>query len=159
MTEFTRKIKTIYFARHKNGGPTKVGITKNIKERMSVLRTQISHGLEVIAQAPGCGRDEYTIHQKLKHTKIIGEWFAPSDELDAVIKHVVETGRIPDHCIAPPEEKYVPSSGPYEYKPMPPSHAINISKTKRRIAEEARPRKRLAQLKLIALIDEAERAQ
>lgn len=63
----------------------KVGHTANLDARMAAIAGEFEGGVEVLALCDGGPETERAIHAALSDTRIEGEWFAPSDTMDALI--------------------------------------------------------------------------
>ena len=70
----------VYFI--SNGEAIKIGVSKDVVERMRGLQTASSRPLRLMAFLPGAtGRDEAMLHRKFAHLRLNGEWFRPEAEL------------------------------------------------------------------------------
>lgn len=71
----------VYFVQRGDDGPVKIGITKDIKSRMSSLQTGHAEQLRLLASFEGARRDERELHDRLSAHRISGEWFHPAPEV------------------------------------------------------------------------------
>jgi hypothetical protein len=68
-----------YFVQRIDGGPIKIGITTDIRHRLSSLQGAVPTTLVCIALVRGDREDE--LHARFHHLRICGEWFEPGPEL------------------------------------------------------------------------------
>lgn len=81
--------KHVYFIRAKLGGPVKIGIAKDVEQRLAALQTGCPFELEVLAVIPhGARKMERLLHRQFKSTRIHGEWFQPSDALSSFVANL-----------------------------------------------------------------------
>jgi hypothetical protein len=72
----------IYFVRRESGGPIKIGTTKNLGNRLALLRAECGERLDVLGALPGSFAGEHALHEKFRHLRHSGrEWFNPDPEL------------------------------------------------------------------------------
>jgi hypothetical protein len=73
----------IYFIQAENGGPVKIGRTKNsVAGRLMQLQTGHPYKLKIIWVFEENGIwNEASIHERFKHIRLEGEWFKPEEEL------------------------------------------------------------------------------
>ena len=81
-----------------NGLQVKIGLTKDLKKRISNLQTGSEGQLILHAIEPGSREKELEIHKKFEPDRRQGEWFACSLML---YKHIIETWR--KNVLLPPE--------------------------------------------------------
>lgn len=77
--------RQIYFAECE--GKIKVGIAKNVKSRLSQLRTGSAAPLTLIASVAGSLPIERALHKKLRPFHISGEWYRDCPEIRAAIQN------------------------------------------------------------------------
>jgi hypothetical protein len=79
----------VYFIQEEGGtGPVKIGYTTFITDRIASLQTCHYRKLKIVALLPGSHHDEYVLHQRFQHTRLLGEWFEHTPELAGVIEDV-----------------------------------------------------------------------
>lgn len=76
---------TIYFAQWKQGGPIKIGWSKNPQARLSSLNTSSPHEIVFVLQLQGWVEDEKRFHLMFAEDRLNGEWFNPSPWLTKFI--------------------------------------------------------------------------
>jgi hypothetical protein len=81
-----------------SGLQVKIGITKDLRKRISNLQTGSEGQLVIHAIEPGSRKKELEIHKKFESDRRQGEWFACSLNL---YKHIIETWR--KNILLPPE--------------------------------------------------------
>lgn len=82
-------------------GRIKIGITQNLKARVSALQTSAPGKLTVIATVPGAAKLERELHGQLHAHRITGEWFTDCEEVrDAIHATVNKHGGIFDPDIS-----------------------------------------------------------
>jgi hypothetical protein len=67
----------IYFVQGENGGPIKIGYTKDIAERIRALQTGYPDTLKLLLAIPGNVAKEQLLHLEFKEYRLHGEWFKP----------------------------------------------------------------------------------
>lgn len=67
-------------------GPIKIGFAFDPVQRLKTLACANPHGLSLLAKFPGTQSDERALHRRFRKQNITGEWFAPSDDLWALIR-------------------------------------------------------------------------
>lgn len=87
---FRRHPGFVYFIQGENGGPIKIGYTKDLKSRLSSIQTGHPDILKLLACFPANEKDEQKLHKKFDALRLRGEWFKPLqillDEIDAIIE-------------------------------------------------------------------------
>jgi hypothetical protein len=74
----------IYFIQAGEGGPIKIGYSRDALKRIANLQAASPVLLSALAIIPGEIRDEFALHRRLQSERLHGEWFRPSDAvLDA----------------------------------------------------------------------------
>jgi hypothetical protein len=76
----------VYFIQSPNGGPIKIGTTKQLKTRLWSLSKEAGERLRVLAVMEGHCPEERLIHRCFAHLRVSGEWFTPAVELLAFIE-------------------------------------------------------------------------
>jgi hypothetical protein len=71
----------IYFVQAGSGGPIKIGSTKDLLDRISVLQTGNHEQLTLLGCVDGTSSDERAFHTRFAPHRIRGEWFFPCREL------------------------------------------------------------------------------
>lgn len=89
-------MKRVYFIRRADGqGPIKIGCSDVPDERLYVFAAWHPYKLAVIAAAPGGFNQESALHRYFDASRVHGEWFDPTPELEWIIARVIETGALP----------------------------------------------------------------
>ena len=92
----TEKIYTIYFLQESHRSRIKIGITKNLKERIKSLQTGNSDKLNLIAYLPNQLKImEHHIHSICKRYRLSGEWF----KIEALSNHLLKHPFYKNHII------------------------------------------------------------
>ena len=81
-----REDYVIYFIQAENGGPIKIGTTKDIAGRLKGLQTSTPYLLKVLTLIPGTQRREQAIHERLDKYRVRGEWFEDAPEVLELMK-------------------------------------------------------------------------
>lgn len=77
----------VYFIQQENGGPIKIGYTKNnIQGRLSVIQAHSPFNFKLIYSMEGTSKTETAIHKEFESDRIKNEWFNPSPRLLEFIK-------------------------------------------------------------------------
>ena len=71
----------MYFVECVGAEAVKIGIATNLAQRLATLRTCNPFPLEVRLQIPGDESREARIHEKFRHLRMRGEWFALTYEI------------------------------------------------------------------------------
>jgi predicted component of type VI protein secretion system len=71
----------IYFAQASEGGPVKIGTSRNPAARIRELSVASATGLRLLTQEEGGRRDELELHRRFADARMHGEWFQPVPEL------------------------------------------------------------------------------
>lgn len=72
----------LYFIQAGEGGPVKIGATRNVEARLRDMQTGNAHDLIVLGAIAGVSsRDEKRVHARFEEHHIRGEWFRPHPEL------------------------------------------------------------------------------
>lgn len=98
----------IYFVQAEEGGPVKIGRTKDPKARLASLQTGSAVPLVVRRLFAGGARAEAEIHERLDDYRLGGEWFSPSRDVAAVALAIGQNGNL--WIASPLEEKPDPDS-------------------------------------------------
>lgn len=76
----------IYFVQAVDGGPIKIGMTRNMVKRIRSLNGASPSPLRVLGVIDGNQVQEKTLHVRFKADRIFNEWFKPSGALLALIE-------------------------------------------------------------------------
>lgn len=79
------KVPCVYFIQRQSG-PIKIGFTKNLKQRLSALRTSSAEPLTLLGHIPGGKEIEAELHARLSAHRLKGEWFNAASEVIAEIE-------------------------------------------------------------------------
>jgi hypothetical protein len=80
-----RKRTYIYFAQRGESGPIKIGVSGNVKSRVSALQTNVAEPVRLLASMVGTRTMEAEIHSQFHAHRLRGEWFRPVPELLAYV--------------------------------------------------------------------------
>ncbi len=78
----------VYFMQAGEAGPIKIGLTVNLKQRLTEHQTSNPERLAIHAAIAGPPSNERVLHRFYKREWIRGEWFRPSLRLRAFVDHV-----------------------------------------------------------------------
>lgn len=77
----------VYFIQSIDGGPVKIGVSRNPHCRLREIQANHPHNLQIVAMCQNGGRTlESAIHRALGDERLNGEWFEMSDELEFYLK-------------------------------------------------------------------------
>lgn len=74
-------------------GKIKIGVTRNLKQRMASLKTAASSKIELIAAVEGGADVERALHRKLQPHRLEGEWFRDCAEVRVAIQNCLNNFR------------------------------------------------------------------
>lgn len=77
---------SVYFITCREQGICKIGRSQNAKSRRSSLQTASPSRLVLEAELAGASELERELHKRFADSRLTGEWFTITDELDAVIR-------------------------------------------------------------------------
>lgn len=70
-------------------GPVKIGITKNLPRRLTVLQSANARKLRVICVVAAGGRDlEESLHLRFSRSRLAGEWFSYQGQVADYLKTI-----------------------------------------------------------------------
>ena len=75
-------------------GPIKIGSATNLTKRLAELQVGNPCELTILASCPGSISQEKRLHALLGTSRVRGEWFAPTEEVQEVVRQMKE-GRFP----------------------------------------------------------------
>ena len=84
----------IYAIRGLVSGSVKIGISRNVRQRMIVLKSSTAEPLELLVAVPGTRTDEKVAHIYCDAERISGEWFRPGKSVERLIRFMTERGRV-----------------------------------------------------------------
>lgn len=67
---------SIYFIQGVEGGPIKIGYSRNPSQRLAALQTTSPVPLEILFECPGDRRCEQILHAEFAEGRLYGEWFS-----------------------------------------------------------------------------------
>lgn len=79
--DLSGKISYVYFFRLGEDGPIKIGYTKRIRRRLSVVQVDNPCVVRLISVIEGGRKEEFALHKKFESYRLYGEWFSPEKEL------------------------------------------------------------------------------
>lgn len=93
---------TVYFIQAGDGGPIKIGVARNVRQRLRLLQVGNAHRLTLLGVHPGGVNQERRLHRLFGDARISGEWFEPTAELlEFVQTHVVRDWWRAEGLVAP----------------------------------------------------------
>lgn len=99
--------KHVYFMKPVNErGPIKIGCSSEPAKRLRALEIVSPVLLEIVGSAPGSNGHENWLHHRFFENRRHGEWFEWSQDLQAIIDHVVNTGKLPPMEIPKTSKQY-----------------------------------------------------
>jgi hypothetical protein len=76
----------VYFIQADNGGPVKIGLAEDIESRIALFQAGCPFRLVCIGMIPDGSRSlEMSLHEQFATTRLHGEWFEDSPELQSYI--------------------------------------------------------------------------
>ncbi len=84
----SRETGIIYFVQGESGGPIKIGYTKNIEKRLTLLQSGYPDRLILLASMAGTEENEEAIHIELQQYRLRGEWFSPHENVLEKVKAI-----------------------------------------------------------------------
>lgn len=78
----------MYFIRSENGGPIKIGYSRDPEGRCDQLQTGHPYRLRVIARLPGDRALEHQLHVRFSTIRLCNEWFDSSPELLTFVQEI-----------------------------------------------------------------------
>lgn len=85
----------VYFVQAGEGGPVKIGTTKDIKTRLIDIQIGCWVEIRLLAELPGNATSEAAFHRRFEEHWIRGEWFRPHEELMRCIEHIRKFRALP----------------------------------------------------------------
>jgi len=79
----------VYVIQATESGRIKIGIAGNPLRRLMDLQVGSPEILELLGAAPGGRREEIRLHVELHRDRMHGEWFAMSDHVALVVRHLL----------------------------------------------------------------------
>lgn len=95
----------IYFAQPKNGGPIRIGSSKNVDVRRRTLGTWLPGGIEVVLEIEGSLLGEAVLHHCFNPIRVDRDWFMSGPAIWKFILSATETrpAWVPKHIGDAPE--------------------------------------------------------
>ena len=84
--------KVVYFVQSRLGGPIKIGLTTEPKQRLKQLQNGSPIPLQILGALRGDEKVEAAIHERFRKLRLHGEWFEPSMELVEFIRQFGKGG-------------------------------------------------------------------
>lgn len=85
----------VYFVQAGAGGRIKIGISRNVQNRLTKMRTDAAESLILLAVVPGDRAKEQSLHSALGAHRSNGEWFHPhADVLAAITREKARAGNV-----------------------------------------------------------------
>jgi len=75
------KKPVVYFVQNQETLAIKIGTTKDLAKRLSMLQVGCCQKLKLVHSFEGGKTEERIAHEKFRASKIRGEWFNPTDDL------------------------------------------------------------------------------
>ena len=80
--------RSVYFIQHGEGGPIKIGMTKDPASRLKMFQAANPIPLVLLASAADRGGDEHLAHRLFREHRISGEWYHPASEILALVARI-----------------------------------------------------------------------
>lgn len=87
-------MSSIYFIQ-RDDGPIKIGLSKNVANRLATLATASANELKLLGAVPGDKKTEAKIHRQLRDFRMNREWFRPCDEVISLIEQCIKEPALP----------------------------------------------------------------
>lgn len=88
------EIARVYFARCLASGRWKIGVTRNVRQRVRMLASHAREAVEVLAVVPGTVSDEAALLRRFAHLAVEGrEWFADDGSIAAHVASLPASAR------------------------------------------------------------------
>lgn len=85
-----RRTWWVYFIQGEDGGPIKIGRTRNLAARVSELQCGYPFGrLRYVAIVHATDQTEQYLHEQFASFRLFGEWFVPAPELVRFIRQEI----------------------------------------------------------------------
>lgn len=91
----------VYFITARDQGICKIGYARNVEARRASLQTASPVKLTVEAVVPGARELEREFHDRFAASRLSGEWFTITDELEALIRESAASVVVPLPVSAP----------------------------------------------------------
>lgn len=76
----------VYFAQGQDGGPIKIGYSRETERRLRELQRGSPVPLRMLRVVPGSRALEIALHAHFSSDRLHGEWFAPTSELLRILR-------------------------------------------------------------------------
>lgn len=141
--------KHIYFIEAGDGGPIKIGVTKDIDKRIKQLQPGTTAPLRLLASIPGSHADERTLHRYFAVERRNGEWFSGGGAVRAFAMSI--PSMTPDEVVAA-VRAMVPVKPPKPLKPGERTRRYVLAQQAivRREAEAEKRRRRITRSEFVA---------
>lgn len=83
-------------------GRIKIGISKNVRRRLTETRKKVGYATDLIGSVPGNFAFEKHLHKKLAQHRLDGEWFRDCEAVRSVVDRVLLDGNLRD--FSPPKK-------------------------------------------------------
>lgn len=93
----------LYFFEAGDGGPIKIGRSRNVKKRLYAVQTSSPQKVRLLAVLGGEGWNEKVWHSVFRDLRMSGEWFEPDDDLLKAI-NLAAKGEDWWHHLDPPDD-------------------------------------------------------
>lgn len=95
-----RATQWVYFVRHGEHGPIKIGTAGDVERRLRSLQSGNPVTLVLLGAMPAWGGEESELHAAFAEHRIRGEWFRPHPDLIAYVRDVCGDWEWPDEVVA-----------------------------------------------------------
>lgn len=93
---------SVYFMQASDGGPVKIGSSKNIEQRRKQLESDYKRSLVILRIVEGGRKEEQAIHEQFSHLSLGNELFQPGPDLMEFIGRPLLAGANPEAVVAFP---------------------------------------------------------
>ena len=76
-----QRCSVVYFVRQGTSGFVKIGVSTNIKNRLSTFQTSSPLPVLLLATMDGDAETERSLHARFAHLRVKGEWFRDAEDL------------------------------------------------------------------------------
>lgn len=98
----------VYFIQQGRGGPIKIGVATDPRDRLASLQTATPFELRLLAAMPGSFPEEKVLHARFHAHHIRGEWFNPAPWLMEEIEHITKKEQAAGRDPVNPGKPYLP---------------------------------------------------
>jgi DNA-binding XRE family transcriptional regulator len=98
----------VYFVQAGDGGNIKIGISRNVRGRLSKMQTDAGVHLTLMGLCEGDETLEQSLHRELEKFRVTGEWFSPAPEVMSAARRVITITGLPSLALV--SKRQIPKS-------------------------------------------------